>query len=196
LQSALDSISDEAELAYRFWPRHINGEIDLLIEAPTLTIGIEVKYRSRLSSDDDTDLSDSQDWMESANQLARYQTILSEAAVGGKSCFLVFVAPIDIGVPVYQDVVRRGLIKDEIMFGLLTWENVLLALEDARPSTDRYRRTVVQDIVHLLRKKGFERFKGFDKALLPIDSAVFYKYESRYDYLSIPIKEEQAYEYR
>ncbi|MDQ0896260.1 MULTISPECIES: hypothetical protein [unclassified Paenibacillus] len=196
VRSALGEISDDCKLIYYFWPRHANGEIDLIIEAPKLMIGIEVKYRSGLSSDDDMDLSDSEVWMESDNQLARYQSLLGDAPKLGKGSMLLFVAPADIGVTVYQDVVRRKLIRDEVFFGLLTWENVLHALEEAQPPADRYQCLATEDIIDLLRKKGFEMFNGFDAVSVSVNANKYYEYNKGYSYLSLPIQEGQAYEYR
>ncbi|HZG77586.1 MAG TPA: hypothetical protein VEZ72_17165 [Paenibacillus sp.] len=166
-QSALSAMDDDETVEYRFWPKHPNGEIDLLIETATTVIGIEVKYRSGLSSDDEVEISDEAQWTESRNQLARYQSVVRDFAKG-KKMVLLFAAPTELGWAVYRDVIRRRLIQEEIGFGLLTWENILTGLEDrAGLSLDRYQDRMLGDMVDLLRKKGFEHFRGFALADLP-----------------------------
>ena len=36
-----------------FWPYHKDGELDVVIDLNLITIGVEVKYNSGLSSDDE-----------------------------------------------------------------------------------------------------------------------------------------------
>ena len=44
------NIKDEEHI--KFWPKHDLGELDVLLEFDNCYIGIEVKYKSGLSSDD------------------------------------------------------------------------------------------------------------------------------------------------
>ncbi|WP_415344735.1 hypothetical protein [Clostridium perfringens] len=81
-----------------FWPYHKEGELDSIINLNLVTIGIEVKYKSGLSSDDEVanyneKIEKNNNQEESNNQLARESRIVSEIAKEkGKKPILLFIA--------------------------------------------------------------------------------------------------------
>lgn len=76
----------------KFWPYDNEGEIDALIEFQNHNIGIEVKYNSGLSSDDDVTntLEQIVGYKQSINQLARESRIISRKGQQ-KSKLLLFI---------------------------------------------------------------------------------------------------------
>ena len=90
-------IEKSDSLAYRmsFWPYHPIGELDVRIDLDNAVIGIEVKYQSPLSSDDDADYSNvagKEIDKTSNNQLSRESKIVREIAGPDKKAFLILVA--------------------------------------------------------------------------------------------------------
>ena len=62
----------------KFWPKIKNDEIDLIIEFDKVVIGIEVKFHSGLSSDDEIYNNVGANEDRSKNQLSRYADLLIE----------------------------------------------------------------------------------------------------------------------
>ncbi|WP_081971896.1 NERD domain-containing protein [Paenibacillus borealis] len=143
-----------------FWVRLAEGEIDLIIHLPDAVIGIEVKYYSGLSSDDE-ETEEVVSPGESINQLARYSRLLQELKQG-KPAYLIFLAPLNTLMPVQRDMRTRTIIAKNIKLGFLTWQNVLeqlqsIGLQDLGKGQQR----IMQDLIAHLLGKGFERFRGF-----------------------------------
>ncbi|MFT9847024.1 hypothetical protein [Aneurinibacillus sp. REN35] len=148
-----------------FWKKGRDGEIDMVLETGQALIGIEVKYISGLSSDDDIDLSEEEKEAVSINQLGRYSRYIGELAIN-KAKFLLFLAPASMGVAVVDNVQARNILHLAVPLGLLTWQEVLLAAcEAADTVTDTGQKRVLGDIRQLLTKKGFEPFRGFASGL-------------------------------
>ncbi|MCM3001284.1 hypothetical protein ACTHSJ_26250 [Paenibacillus cellulositrophicus] len=143
-----------------FWYRHAEGELDLILEHSDVVIGIEVKYYSGLSSEDE----ESEEMIapeESCHQLVRYSRLLEDIR-GGRSAYLLFLAPYQILLPVEMDMKERPLISSNITLGFLAWQNVLEQLKTIEIATlDTGQQRIIQDLIDLLIKKGFERFRGF-----------------------------------
>lgn len=77
---------------FNFWHRHSEGEIDLLLRLHNVVVGIEVKYLSGISSEDE-ETEQIISLEESKNQLARYARMLDD--IGGElPKFLVFFSAI------------------------------------------------------------------------------------------------------
>lgn len=147
------------EVDYKFWPSHSEGEIDLRIELPEAVLGIEVKYGSGLSSEDE-DVAEAMDPAESSNQLIRYSRML-EAVGGGRSKFLVFLAPL-VTMHAVERAMRGRPLAGEVRLGYLSWQSVLEALLAIdRDSLEAWQRLIITDIQDLLIKKRFVRFRGF-----------------------------------
>ncbi|MDU5949571.1 MAG: hypothetical protein E6Z15_21230 [Paenibacillus macerans] len=154
----LESIQD-FNCTLHFWPRHAEGEIDLILEHPDVIIGIEVKYFSGISSDDE-DLQEVPPEA-SSHQLARYSRMLEDIR-NGRPAYLVFLAPFDVLLPVEADIKNREIIPLGIPLGYLAWQNVLEQLQTVdTASYDRGQQLIIRDLTDLLKKKGFERFRGF-----------------------------------
>ncbi|WP_178076004.1 NERD domain-containing protein [Paenibacillus oralis] len=154
----LDSIQD-FDYTLHFWPRHAEGEIDLIIDHPEVVIGIEVKYYSGISSDDE-DLKEVSPEA-SRHQLARYAKMLEDIR-NGRPAYLVFLAPFGVLLPVEADIKSRAIIPLGIHLGFLAWQNVLEQIQTVdTASCDRGQQMIIRDLTDLLKKKGFERFRGF-----------------------------------
>ncbi|MBP1154006.1 MULTISPECIES: hypothetical protein [unclassified Paenibacillus] len=190
------------DMEYRFWPSHPEGEIDLLIDHPETLIGIEVKYLSSLSSEDEDPLAVIKP-EESRNQLARYARMIHSVGADRQK-FLVFLAPLDILLPVERTMRNRPIIRSDISLGFLSWQEVLESLQELDTGTlEIGQRLILKDITDLLLKKGFVRFRGFSSGLETIelnDSAYHYQGKrQRFETLvwpENPIKENKSYVYR
>ena len=124
-------------------------------------IGIEVKYFSGLSTDDEVDNSETEKEYEySVNQLARESRIVKERS-GGKKPFLIFIANDSACVSTYHDVTSRNILADGVQLGYVSWQEILIQLEK-QTINDSFRRLILTDIIALLKKKGFERFQSFE----------------------------------
>lgn len=149
----------------RFWPYHEEGELDACLELDDAVVGIEVKYLSGLSSDDEvensTDTSDENPYEESRNQLARESRIVKEWAGAGKRAYLVFIASDSICAAICGNAEDRNIIADGVSLGYVSWQEVLLMLSDLTVS-DPFQRLMLDDLIRLLRRKGFERFRSFE----------------------------------
>lgn len=165
-----------------FWPYDQEGELDALIEWEDVVIGIEVKYRSGLSSDDDIDNSleeleeaQAKELNQSINQLARESRIISRKGRNKKK-FLLFIADRNTCRDVYQDITERGIIEKGVLFGYLSWQNILQQLKEL-DLQDQYHRVMIQDMIELLKRKGFEDFISMDlKSEVLIDSNDYFRF--------------------
>ena len=148
-----------------FWPYHELGEIDAFLSLDNAVVGIEVKYLSGLSSDDDVDNSaavDTEQTMkESCNQLSRESRIVKDWATGNRKAYLVFIAAESACAPICQNAKERQLIAPGVELSYVSWEEILAQLS-AVVADDPYQRQVLDDTVRLLKRKRFERFNGFD----------------------------------
>jgi Holliday junction resolvase-like predicted endonuclease len=138
-----------------FWPYDVEGEIDVLLEFPEHIIGIEVKYWSGLSSDDDT--GQSATWESSRNQLARESRILSRKRQQNK--LLLFIAPELDCLRVFE--ASRERIHPDVAFACASWNDILLALRTVQ-TDNPYEQLILADLERLLIHKGFEKFRSFD----------------------------------
>jgi hypothetical protein len=179
-----------------FWRRHAEGEIDLILTLPDSVIGIEVKYRSGLSSDDE-DLEESVDPEESRHQLIRYSRMLQDIG-GTKNKYLVFLAPYPMMSLVRKSIVDRSLNVSNVHLGFLSWQDVLESLESIDPeSLEHGQQTIIRDLIDLLIKKEFLRFSGLSKVtLIPITNESYVFCGFTHNSMSWPTKEvnqEDAY---
>ncbi len=193
---------DDYGLKYKFWDKtylNIYGEIDLLIENSDVIIGIEVKYTSGLSSDDDIDNSDIREQQkESSNQLSEYSRMLNDLR-NNRDVYLIFLAPNYYGNIVFEDVVRRKIIHENINFGLLTWENIFRKIEIINDnSKEIWQKIVFKDLLDYLTIKGFDKFSGFKVKNKTIISPFYYYYITSFDYKNIikQIDRRQYYEFK
>ena len=163
-----------------FWPYDKEGEIDALMNFDDTIIGIEVKYASGLSSDDDIDNSTMIDMQSikaenSKNQLSRESRIVSRKGAS-KTKILLFIANSESCRKVYNNAVNRNIISNDVQLAYISWQSILVELEKLKLD-DRYYQVIIDDLISLLTKKGFESFKDmhvdFDE---DIDQEKFYSF--------------------
>jgi hypothetical protein len=143
----------------KFWFRHTEGEIDLILDLSNVIVGIEVKYYSGLSSEDE-DTETTMTPEESSNQLARYSRLLQDIR-NERPAYLIIVAPYQILLPIEMNMKKRTIISPDITLGFLAWQNILEQLQSIEMLTlDIWQQRIIQDLTALLVKKRFERFKG------------------------------------
>ncbi|MEH7440637.1 hypothetical protein V7182_24610 [Neobacillus drentensis] len=149
-----------------FWFRHeVEGDIDLLVSLSSIKLGIEVKYLSRLSSEDEIP-ADVIDYEESANQLARYSRMIADISKE-KTSYLILLAPFKLMREVEQSLLNRSIIAPGVNLGFLSWEDVLDSLEELDISLmELGQQMIVEDLIKLLIKRDFLRYKGISKEIL------------------------------
>ena len=133
-----------------FWPYHEDGELDLIIDLNLVTIGIEVKYNSGLSSEDNmTNDDESEDKSKnqlsseneikndyksqerSKNQLARESSIISELATQkNKKPILLFIAKKNEGKEIVDNVMKRNIIEQDVILEFISWEQICSVIEE------------------------------------------------------------------
>lgn len=187
---------------YNFWPHHSKGEIDLLIELKNTLIGIEVKYLSGISSEDDP-TKDINNYSESAHQLSRYSDML-EQLKGHRKAFLIFLSPYTIQRKLQQDLYKAYDISPNVSLGFVNWEDIHSAMINFRNSINsEIQQLIFEDIEQLLRVKQLIRFRGFTNKLffenIGMDS---YKYQKEkklnmknWSWPVLYLEEEQPYVY-
>lgn len=152
-----------------FWPYHREGEIDVLLDFEHVTMGVEVKYLSGLSSDDDIGISNEiaeqiiqENIQESRNQLARESRIVAERGQG-KTKILIFIATNPSCSEIYHHVINRNppIIEKDVLFGYISWQSILNEMNRLNLHNPFYQ-TIIEDLILLLLKKGFESFKDMD----------------------------------
>ncbi|WP_206427791.1 hypothetical protein [Bacillus sp. FJAT-42376] len=144
----------------KFWPAHYEGEIDLLLEFIQSNIGIEIKYLSGISSEDD-ESNELIDDTASIHQLSRYSRMLADIKKE-KEAFLIFLAPYPMMRSVEKSLSVRNIINPHVHLGFLCWQDIydaLIKIDTA--SLDTGQRLIIEDLTALLNKKRLYRFKGF-----------------------------------
>lgn len=172
--------SEEWSDSIEFWPYHKDGEIDLVINLKLVTIAIEAKYNSGLSSDDDIS-NDYKSCDKSKNQLARESRIVKEfAEASGTKPILLFLAREKDGRETVEYVNGRNIIEASVPLKFISWEDIYVTLEEISKSSDLsyFEKIIVQDIVSLLKRKGFNSFKSFKELIIEkeIDEEMYYKF--------------------
>ena len=137
------NIRDEEHI--KFWPKHHLGELDVLLDFDNCCIGIEVKFQSGLSSDD---------------QLIREAEILCDLAKD-KAKILLFIAGHESCVSVYRE--YKDDIGKDVCFVFASWEDILQSMKDllSGGKGSKYtfgQRLMISDLVRLLTRKGFDTF--------------------------------------
>jgi hypothetical protein len=130
-----------------FWPYDREGEIDALIELEKMIIGIEVKYQSRLSSNDEVtnnaDKMKEEEIEQSLNQLARESRIISRKGQH-KNKLLLFIADRKSCKEVYVDLSDRKIIEKGVMLGYISWQDFLHQLKNLRLTNPFHLRQALQ----------------------------------------------------
>lgn len=165
LKDHFNGISQD-KYKYIFWPQDSTyGEIDLILENKSTVIGIEVKYKSGLSSDDEiTNEINSENNEKSINQLAKYSELLNEKLCSSKK--LIFLAPLSQAVKVFNDVNKREIINKNVEMYWLCWEHIYKEYMEIIVATDNpMHKQMICDLLEYLEYKGFANFSGFDNKI-------------------------------
>ena len=146
----------------KFWPNNPQGEIDVLIDFPETTIGVEVKYRSGLSSDDAVDNSTKsaeEEYELSIQQLAREARIVASYGKN-KGRILLLVANSETCREIFEKTSKRDILRQNVDLGYASWQDILEGMK-ALELTDPFHKLIVDDLIALLIKKQLERFQSF-----------------------------------
>lgn len=137
------NISDEEHI--KFWPKHDLGELDVLLEFDNCYIGIEVKFKSGLSSDD---------------QLIREANILCDLPKDKKK-ILLFITKHESCISVYRK--YKDIISKDVHFVFASWEDILQSMKDilngGKGSNYTFgQKLMISDLIRLLTRKDFDTF--------------------------------------
>ena len=138
------NIKDEEHI--KFWPKHALGELDVLLEFDNCYIGIEVKFQSGLSSDD---------------QLIREANILCDLPKDKKK-ILLFIAKHESCISIYRKY-KKDISKQGVHFVFASWEDILQSMKDILNGGKGSKYTfgqklMIRDLVRLLTRKDFDTF--------------------------------------
>ena len=138
------NIKDEEHI--KFWPKHALGELDVLLEFDNCYIGIEVKFKSGLSSDD---------------QLIREANILCDLPKDKKK-ILLFIAKHESCLSIYRKY-KKDMSKHGVHFVFASWEDILQSMKDilhgGKGSNYTFgQKLMISDLVRLLTRKDLDTF--------------------------------------
>ena len=163
------NIRDEEHI--KFWPKHDLGELDVLLDFDNCCIGIEVKFQSGLSSDD---------------QLIREAEILCDLAKDKKK-ILLFIAGHESCRSVYHK--YKDVIRKDVHFIFVSWEDILQSMKDllSGGKGSKYtfgQRLMISDLVRLLTRKGFDIFLSMTNGISnqPIEKEGYFMLDNDTDY--------------
>ena len=168
-------------------------ELDVRMDFSSIIIGIEVKYRSGLSSEDkEGDESISAE--NSFNQLSREARILRLVGADKKKLLLLLADDLACA-----ETIQRIKIIDGVQLGYLSWQEVLIQLKGLT-KLNNVEQLIVADIIELLEKKGFLRFSGFEMDIRDISNKDNWYFElpkviKRFSFGSNKIVEDGYYEF-
>lgn len=148
------------EFDIEFWKRSElgYGEIDGYMELDGVGIGIEVKYQSGLSGE---------------NQLEREASMLSEWCKSGEKILILIAGENDVK-EIYRRNYQKGCFAD-VHLAYITWQDILSGLDAVR-TVNQFEDLMVGDLKGLLKEKGFMSFGGFSDKGLVIDGGAFYDF--------------------
>lgn len=168
-------------------------ELDVRMDFSSIIIGIEVKYRSGLSSEDkESDESISAE--NSFNQLSREARILRLVGADKKKLLLLLADDLACA-----ETIQGIKIIDGVQLGYLSWQEVLIQLKGLT-KLNNFEQLIVADIIELLEKKGFLRFSGFEMDIQDIFNKDNWYFElpkviKRFSFGSNKIVEDGYYEF-
>lgn len=175
----LQSMMDEIDEYYWndnifFWDKVRENEnlteLDIRMDFSTITIGIEVKYRSGLSSEDAED-NESISAENSVNQLSREARVLR--LVGSDKKKLLLLLADDLAC---AKTIQGIKVIDGVKLGYFSWQEVLIQLKELTELND-FEQLVIADIIKLLEKKGFLRFSNFDIDISDISNKEYWHFD-------------------
>lgn len=146
-------------------------ELDVRMDFSSIIIGIEVKYRSGLSSEDKQD-DENISAENSFNQLSREARILRLLGLDRKKLLLLLADDL-----VCAKTIQGIKVIDGVQLGYLSWQEVLIQLRELTELND-FEQLVVTDIMTLLEKKGFLRFSNFEMDIPDISNKDYWYFEA------------------
>lgn len=146
VKKILTGIMDD-DFDIEFWKRSEDGmvEIDGYIPLSNVGIGIEVKYQSGLSGE---------------NQLEKEAKVILNEWCKNKDKILLFVAGGEEGKQIYIEN-RKKAIFQEVHLAYLSWQDILLGLDQVT-TISPFEERMIEDLKQLLKEKGFTSFEGFE----------------------------------
>ncbi len=169
-------------------------ELDVRMDFSSIIIGIEVKYRRGLSSEDkESDESISAE--DSVNQLSREARVLR--LVGSDKKKLLLLLADDLAC---AKTIQGIKVIDGVKLGYFSWQEVLIQLKELTELND-FEQLVIADIIELLEKKGFLRFSNFDIDISDISNKEYWHFESpkimyQFSFGTDKFVEDKYYEFR
>ena len=169
-------------------------ELDVRMDFSSIIIGIEVKYRSGLSSEDKQD-DECISAENSLNQLSREARVLR--LVGSDKKKLLLLLADDL---VCAKIIQGIKVIDGVQLGYLSWQEVLIQLRKLTELND-FEQLVVADVMALLEKKGFLRFSNFVMGIPDISNKYFWHFEApkvmyQFSFCVDKFVEDKYYEFR
>lgn len=175
----LQNMIDDADAYY--WNENLflwdkvreNGnmtELDVRLDFSFIVIGIEVKYRSGLSTEDEEaggDISAEN----SFNQLSREARVLRLKAPDKKKLLLLLADDLACAETIQGIKIING-----VQLGYLSWQEILIQLKKLTQLND-FEQLIVTDLIDLLEKKGFSRFSGFGMDVSDISINSFWNFK-------------------
>ncbi|UMZ72702.1 hypothetical protein [Natranaerofaba carboxydovora] len=167
-----------------FWPKHSLGELDLLLTFENLIIGVEVKYLSGLSSEDDIANEPEINVKEnSINQLAIETRILNNICNNKETPLLLFVAPEPFSYSTVQEVIDRNILEHGVSVGYLSWEIFYEKIKELinDNNLNDFEKLILNDIQQLLQRRGLERFRDFKIGLDKVEAGEHFCFKGKVD---------------
>lgn len=177
----LDFLSKSKYAKYLFWPRsHEYGEIDLIIEFYSNknssikgVLGIEVKYHSPISSDQDITTTDNMS-EDAKHQLWRYMKLLKEKYPSDPKGLVFLTDNLDLSK---HHIEKANILdkKHSDVIGLsISWSKVHRAVYKEKMEKHIFPFDIIlSDIEHLLRHKHLD---SFIPLILPQYPSIKYKF--------------------
>lgn len=150
----------EDEFSFEFWKRSElgHGEIDAYMENTGKAVGIEVKYHSDLSGE---------------NQLEREAAMLEEWSKSEDKMLILVAMEEDAG-----NIYRRNKNKpcfQSVHLAYITWQDILLGM-DAVITDTVFEEQMIEDLRQYFVEKGFVSFNGFASTNIPVDGGLHYEF--------------------
>jgi len=162
LFSCLDGISlKDWDDKILFWEecRSDGTEPDVVVEFGDVVILIEVKLNSG----------------EGKDQLKREAELLLNKYRHCSKKILLLLAPESYAKKIYDNN-EEMVDKKGVSFGYTTWQKVLTALNGIDNTADPFQKTIINDLIRLLTRKGFDSFKCFDSCMPGVTADGYWKF--------------------
>lgn len=152
---------DDDDFEIEFWKSSDDHkvEIDCYIGLCQAEIGIEVKYRSKLSGD---------------NQLEKEAATMLGEWCKSDNRIMLLVAKAEEAKDIYNANKNKTIFK-QVHLACLSWQDILLGLNNVI-TINKFEERIVEDLRELLTQKGFFAFEGFDFDIAEVRRDVYYDF--------------------